>query len=159
MTEIRPVAALNGDVPAAGRDPGPITRGLILQTALQLVDRDGVDRLSMRRLSEEVGRDTTVPYRHIPDKATLLDGVVETVLAELSVDTADPHWAGQLRTVARRLRTLALAHPNVVPLLVTRPLSTLLGRRPAGCCAPWKTSSPCSPTPGSVPYMPCTSTG
>lgn len=119
MAESGPVATPDGDTPVTGRDDGPITRALILGAALRLVDRDGVDRLSMRRLGVEVGRDATVLYRHIPDKAALLDGVVETMLADLSVDTADPHWAGQLRTVARRLRTLALAHPNVVPLLVT----------------------------------------
>ena len=48
----------------------------------------------------------------------------------------DPDWAGQLRTVARDFRQLALAHPNVVPLLVTRPLATPLGQRPPGMLRP-----------------------
>ncbi len=121
---------------ASGPDGGAITREAILQTALMLVDRDGLDALSIRRLSEAVGRDPTVLYRHIPDKAALLDGVAETVLAQLTVDTADPHWVGQLRTVARDFRELALAHPNVVPLLLTRPLTTPLGRRPPGMLRP-----------------------
>jgi hypothetical protein len=51
-----------------------------------------------------------------------------------------PDWAGQLLEVGRRYRALALAHPHVVPLILTRPLAT-----PSGCarpapCAPWKTS-------------------
>lgn len=58
------------------------------------------------------------------------------VLAQLSVDTTDPDWAGQLRTVARDFRQLALTHPNVVPLLVTRPLATPLGQRPPGMLRP-----------------------
>ena len=66
----------------------------------------------------------------------MLDGVAEIVLAQLSVDNADPDWAGQLRTVARDFRQLALAHPNVVPLLVTRPLATPLGQRPPGMLRP-----------------------
>ena len=123
-----------------GRDStarsGDISRALILQAALAIVDRDGVDTLSMRRLSEAVGRDPTVLYRHIPDKAALLDGVAEIVLTQLAVDTADPDWVGQLRAVARDFRELALAHPNVVPLLVTRPLTTPLGRRPPGMLRP-----------------------
>ena len=57
-------------------------------------------------------------------------------LAKLSVDSTDPDWAGQLRTVARDFRQLALAHPNVVPLLVTRPLATPLGQRPPGMLRP-----------------------
>ena len=71
-------------------------------------------------------------YRHVPNKAAVLDGVAEIVLAQLAVDTTDPDWAGQLRIVAHDFRRLALAHPNVVPLLVTRPLATPLGQRPPG---------------------------
>jgi hypothetical protein len=74
--------------------------------------------------------------RHAPNKAALLDGVAETVLAQLKVDSADPDWAAQLRTVARDCRRLALAHPHVVPLLVTRPLATPLALRPLGTLRP-----------------------
>ena len=66
----------------------------------------------------------------------MLDGVAEIVLAQLSVDNTDPDWAAQLRTVAHQFRQLALAHPNVVPLLVTRPLATPLGQRPPGMLRP-----------------------
>ncbi|BBY72986.1 hypothetical protein MINTMi198_32910 [Mycobacterium intracellulare M.i.198] len=90
----------------------------------------------MRRLSEAVGRDPTVIYRHVPNKAALLDGIAEIVLGKLRVDTADPDWAEQLRAVAHDFRRLALEHPNVVPLLVTRPLATPLGQRPPGMLRP-----------------------
>ena len=121
---------------ANGRNDGQVSRSMILQAALRIVDRDGIDGLTMRRLSEEVGRDPTVLYRHIPSKAALLDGVAEIVLGQLRVDTADPDWAAQLRSVAHDFRRLALAHPNVVPLLVTRPLATPLGQRPSGMLRP-----------------------
>ncbi len=62
---------------------------MILQTALAIVDRDGADRLSMRRLSNAVGRDPVMLYRQVPNKAAVLDGVAEIVLAQLSVNTAD----------------------------------------------------------------------
>ena len=104
---------------APGQHDGQISRPVILRAALRIVDRDGVDGLSMRRLSDEVGRDPTVLYRHIPNKAALLDGV-----------------AAQLRAVAHDFRRLALEHPNVVPLLVTRPLATPLGQRPPGMLRP-----------------------
>jgi AcrR family transcriptional regulator len=115
---------------------GQVSRSVILRHALEIVDRDGVEGLSMRRLSEVVGRDPTVIYRHVPNKAALLDGVVETVLGRLRVDTADKDWMGQLRSVAHGFRRLALEHPNVVPLLATRPLATPLGQRPAGMLRP-----------------------
>lgn len=121
-------AARTGDV--------KITRELVLATALAIIDRDGIDALSMRRLGAALDRDPMVLYRHAPGKTALLDGVVETVLAQLSVDPADPDWTAQLRAVARDYRALALAHPNVVPLLVTRPLATPLALRPRGTLRP-----------------------
>jgi AcrR family transcriptional regulator len=123
-------------VAATGRNNGQLTRPKILQTALTIVDRDGVDGLSMRRLSVALGRNPVMLYRHVANKAAVLDGVAEIVLAKLRVDNADPDWAGQLRIVARDFRQLALAHPNVVPLLVTRPLATPLGQRPPGMLRP-----------------------
>jgi AcrR family transcriptional regulator len=108
----------------------------VLAAALEIIDRDGADALSMRRLARALDRDPMILYRHAPNKAALLDGVAETVLARLRVDSADPDWAGQLREVARRFRALALAHPHVVPLIVTRPLATPLGLRPAGTLRP-----------------------
>jgi AcrR family transcriptional regulator len=115
---------------------GKITLNAVLAAALDIIDRDGADGLSMRRLARALGRDPMVIYRHVPDKAAVLDGVAEIVLAQLQVNSADPDWAGQLRAVARRYRQLALAHPHVVPLLVTRPLATPLGLRPPGTLRP-----------------------
>jgi AcrR family transcriptional regulator len=94
------------DPSAAGarRADGPVSRSLILQSALEIIDRDGVDGLSMHRLSDEVGRDTTVLYRHVPSKAAVLD-VVEIVLGQIHGDTADTDWATHLRTVAHDLAT------------------------------------------------------
>jgi AcrR family transcriptional regulator len=123
-------------LPAGDDNNGQISRSLILRAALKIIDRDGADGLSMRRLSDAVGRDPTVLYRHLPNKAAVLDGVAEIVLEQLSVDTADPDWAAQLRSVAHDFRRLAITHPNVVPLLVTRPLSTPLGQRPPGMLRP-----------------------
>ena len=120
----------------AANGGGKITRDAVLAAALEIIDRDGADALSMRRLARALNRDPMILYRHAPGKAALLDGVAETVLAQLHVDSADPDWAGQLREVARRFRALALTHPHVVPLIVTRPLATPLGLRPLGTLRP-----------------------
>ena len=129
-----PPAARTADANANGS--GKITRDVILAAALDIIDRDGAGGLSMRRLARALDRDPMILYRRAPNKAALLDGVAEMVLAQLTVDPADPDWAAQLRAVARDYRALALAHPNVVPLLVTRPLSTPLGLRPPGTLRP-----------------------
>jgi AcrR family transcriptional regulator len=119
---------------ASGR--GKITRAAVLAAALEIIDRHGIDALTMRRLAGALNRDPMILYRHAPNKAALLDGVAETILAQLDVDPADPDWTAQLRTVARNYRALALAHPNAVPLIVTRPLATPLGLRPRGTLRP-----------------------
>ena len=129
-----PPPAAVGETAANGS--GKITRDVVLAAALQIIDADGADGLSMRRLARALGRDPMILYRHAPNKAALLDGVAETVLAQLKVDSADPDWAGQLRAVARAYRALALAHPHVVPLLVARPLATPLALRPRGTLRP-----------------------
>ena len=121
-----------GPSAAAGRNNGQLTRSMILRAALAIVDRDGVDGLSMRRLSDALGRDPVMLYRHVPSKAAVLDGVVEMVFERLSLDTTSRNWAAALRKLAHDFRDVARAHPNVVPLLVTRPLATPLGMRPQG---------------------------
>jgi len=113
-----------------------LTRELVLSAALELVDAEGLDALTMRRLGQVLGRDPMSLYRYAENRAALLDGVSELVLNELAIFPADPDWKAQLRRIAHDLRLLALRHPNVVPLLVTRPLSTPLGLRPLGTVRP-----------------------
>src|SRR6202050_1246557 len=96
----------SGKIARAPRGPadgsGKITREAVLAAALEIIDRDGVGALSMRRLARALDRDPMIIYRHAPGKDALLDGVAETILGQLQVDCADPDWAGQLRKVARR---------------------------------------------------------
>jgi AcrR family transcriptional regulator len=113
-----------------------LTKERVLSTALELVDAEGLEALTMRRLGQELGRDPMSLYRYAANRAELLDGVSEMVLNELAIFPDDPEWQAQLRRIAHDLRRLALRHPNIVPLLVTRPLSTPLGMRPLGTLRP-----------------------
>ncbi len=129
--------------PAPGPESGPaqgtkkrLSREIVLAAALELVDAEGLEALTMRRLGQELGRDPMGLYRYAESRADVLDGVSELVFNELAVFPDDPDWQAQLRRIAHDLRLLALRHPNVVPLLVTRPLSTPLGLRPLGTLRP-----------------------
>ncbi|MBT2565316.1 TetR/AcrR family transcriptional regulator C-terminal domain-containing protein [Arthrobacter sp. ISL-85] len=113
-----------------------MSRDVVLSTALELIDAEGLDALTMRRLGQELGRDPMSLYRYAANRADVLDGVTEIVLDELAIFADEPDWQAQLRRIAHDLRLLALRHPNVVPLLVTRPLSTPLGLRPLGTLRP-----------------------
>lgn len=114
-----------------------LTRERVLAAALEMIDADGVDALSMRRLGRALGRDPMRLYRFADSKEALLDGVVESVLAQLVVPQCENgDWESALRRLGHEFRALALAHPHVVPLLVTRPLATPLGLRPPGTLRP-----------------------
>jgi AcrR family transcriptional regulator len=114
-----------------------LSREQVFATALRLIDADGVEALSMRRLGKALDRDPMRLYRYAPSKDALLDGVVELVLSELVVTTTHGDaWDGVLRRTAHAFRGIALAHPHIVPLLVTRPLATPLALRPLGTLRP-----------------------
>jgi AcrR family transcriptional regulator len=114
-----------------------LTRHQVLETALALIDADGVEALSMRRIGRALDRDPMRLYRFASSKEELLDGVVELVLGELCIPAAEgAGWEDVLRRTARGFRDVALAHPHVVPLLVTRPLATPLALRPLGTLRP-----------------------
>ena len=107
---------------------GPLNRASVVACALSVIDRDGIEGLSMRGLARIAGCDPMTLYRHIPNRAALLDAVAEAVLSTVAeVDPADPDWNFELRVLARSYRSAALAHPKVVVLMVTRPQSTPLG--------------------------------
>lgn len=102
-----------------------LTRERLVQAALAIVDRDGLPALSMRRLGAELGVDPMAAYRHFPNKEALLDGVMEAMVAEIDFyidDNAD--WQTRLRQLARSNLEAMMAHPNALPLLATRPLTT-----------------------------------
>jgi len=122
------------DTPASPK--ARLSRDVVLAKALEIVDAEGLNALTMRRLGQELGRDPMSLYRYAENRAALLDGVSEMVLNQLTIHPEDPDWKAQLRNIAHNLRQLALKHPNVVPLLVTRPLSTPLGLRPLGTLRP-----------------------
>ena len=64
----------------------------MLSTALALVDAEGLEALTMRRLGQELDRDPMSLYRYAANRAALLDGVTELVLKELAIFPEDPDW-------------------------------------------------------------------
>lgn len=130
-TQTRPPAP----PPPTGR-PVALTSEQVLVAALEIIDQDGVDALTMRRLGQALDRNPMGIYRHAADKDALLDGVVEHVLSELVVAREPGDWETALRHTAHAFRRIALAHPNAVPLLVTRSITGPLALRPLGTLRP-----------------------
>ena len=78
----------------------------------------------MRRVGEELGVEAMSLYNHVANKAAVLDGIFETILAELPGPRRSPTWQAALRDRARGLRSTLRAHPNALPLFATRPAVT-----------------------------------
>src|SRR3954449_6297277 len=105
---------------------GGLSRKRILNAAVEFIDREGLPRLTMRRLGGHLGVEAMALYRYVPSREDLLDGIVETVLDGLHHDPevhlrAEHGWQDYLQRLAHGIRRIALAHPAVFPLVATRP--------------------------------------
>ena len=107
----------------------PLTRDRIVAAALHLADRAGLDAVTMRAVGAELGVEAMSLYKHVRDKAALLDGVVEAVLAEVELPTEGP-WQARVRAIGHELRQAGLRHPNVFDLVVTRRIGSVAALRP-----------------------------
>jgi AcrR family transcriptional regulator len=87
----------------------------ITAAALQIVDTEGSQALTMRRLGQALGRKVMTLYRYVPSKDALLDGVVARVLTDLAINPAATDWRQELRDLATSFRSLAPAHPTRYP--------------------------------------------
>src|ERR671920_944110 len=105
----------------------PLSRRRILEAAVRFADREGLEALSMRKLGSELGVEAMSLYNHVPNKGALFDGMVEVLLGELEVPPEDESWERRVREAYGAFRRLAHEHPNVFPLLVTRPPDTMDG--------------------------------
>jgi AcrR family transcriptional regulator len=100
--------------PARPRD-ARLTRDTILAAALRIVDADGVEALSMRKLAADLGVNPMSIYHHVANKAALLGGLIELVAdGARQVEVGPGTWQQQLHRLACEFRTLSLAHRNLI---------------------------------------------
>lgn len=102
----------------------PLSRDRVLRAALDLVDRDGADALTMRSLAKDLGVEAPSLYKHVPNKAAILDGICELIYAEVVVDDVGEAWQDRLRAYADGFRRALLDHHAAIPILTTRAVST-----------------------------------
>jgi AcrR family transcriptional regulator len=110
----------------AGGGRGGLDRRRVLGAAIEFIDQHGLDALTMRRLGAHLGVEAMALYRYVPGRENLLDGVVESVIDELYGDpdvhlAASHGWQDYLLRLAHGVRRIALAHPEVFPLIASRP--------------------------------------
>ena len=107
-----------GGRPRAGQES--LSRGRILDAALGLVDEEGMDALTMRRLGAELGVNPMSIYHHLPGKDAVISGLVELVFSGMRVRYSDgSSWQQQVRAWAEAYRGLVRSHPNLVLEIVS----------------------------------------
>ena len=102
-----------------------LSREAIVDAALTVLDRHGLDGLSMRRVADELGTGPASLYWHVADKDQLLNVMLDRVIGEVPLPAPDPdHWQEQLREFARAGRAVFQRHRDIA--------RASLGRVPMG---------------------------
>lgn len=94
---------------AKGR--APLSRERVIETALAMVDRAGLEALSMRTVAAELGVEAMSLYRHVASKEALIEGIVALILDEIEVPPAGTPWREAMSRRARSTRAVFLRHP------------------------------------------------
>ncbi|WP_369254454.1 TetR/AcrR family transcriptional regulator [Streptomyces sp. R35] len=100
----------------------PLTETGIYAAALRLIDADGVEALTMRKLATALDANPMSLYHHVPNKDALLRGVARMVGAQFrTVTLEDAPWQERIRLLATDFRTLAHRHPNLMAYSFSQP--------------------------------------
>ncbi|MET8649684.1 TetR/AcrR family transcriptional regulator [Nocardia aurea] len=103
-----------------------MSRRLILELAIDLVDQEGLRKLTMRRLGSACGVEAMALYRYVHSREDLLSGMVDLLVDDLHADQLaarrqEDGWQDFLVRLAHGVRQIALDHPELFPLAATRP--------------------------------------
>ena len=95
-----------------------LDRHRVLETALDLIDREGLGALTMRRLGTELRVDPMTIHHHVENKERLLDGIAELLWDEIALPEKSDGSNGALRRLAGTIRALFRRHPEAAPLIL-----------------------------------------
>jgi AcrR family transcriptional regulator len=92
----------------------PLNQDLIVEVALRILDREGLDGLSMRRIADELDTGAASLYAHVSNKDELLEIMADQVAGEVELPEPDPqHWQEQLKDVCRQVARALAAHADI----------------------------------------------
>jgi AcrR family transcriptional regulator len=97
----------------------------IAEEALRLIDDEGLDGLSMRKLAQRLGTAPMSLYTHVADREAVLEAVAQLLLAEVEAPGGDLDWRETIRVIMRSIRAVGLRHPSAAPLLGRFPPRTV----------------------------------
>ena len=98
----------------------PLTRERVLEAAMKLADRSGLEGLSMRKLGQALGVEAMALYYHFANKERVLDGIVDLVFAEIDLPVIGADWKTAMRQRAISVRDALLRHRWAIGLMESR---------------------------------------
>jgi AcrR family transcriptional regulator len=108
-----------------GRKKGQrLTRGEILSVAMQAVDDEGLSGLSVRKLGARLGVQGMALYYHFTSKTAIIDSLVAECLSDVDLAADEADWCARLHRIHASQRSALLAHPNLLPAVISRPFNT-----------------------------------
>jgi AcrR family transcriptional regulator len=107
--------------PPSKPSPTPLSRELIVTTAIRLADEGGLDEVSLRKVAAALNAGPMRLYGYIETKDELLDLMVDEVYGEIPLPEAGIDWRAALTQIAHGMRATAKRHPWFVDLLGGRP--------------------------------------
>ncbi|NUP35341.1 MAG: TetR family transcriptional regulator, partial [Streptomycetaceae bacterium] len=103
--------------PQSGAEQPALNRESIVREAIAMLDADGIEALSMRKLGARLNAGATSLYRHVATKDELMELAVDAIVAELPIPHADPDWRGAAEEAAHAFRGWLLRHPWTMSVL------------------------------------------
>jgi AcrR family transcriptional regulator len=98
----------------------PLSRASVLQTAVALADRAGLEAFSMRALAQQLGVVPMALYKHFANKDELLDGMVDIVFSEIELPAGDLDWSSAMRRRAISTREALQRHSWAIGMMESR---------------------------------------
>jgi AcrR family transcriptional regulator len=109
--------------------PAQIDRAAVLEASLAIADEHSLAAVTMAAVAKRLGVTAMALYRHVTNKADLLDGLVESLLTEFALPDPSLPWDQRLAAIGAAVRATARRHPAVFALLLARSASTPGARR------------------------------
>ena len=99
----------------------PLSRERVLDAAIALADRDGIESLSMRKLGQELGVEAMSLYNHVANKDDILDGIADRVAEQIDVPVPGGDWKATVRQTAISSHEAFVRHRWACGLMMRRP--------------------------------------
>jgi AcrR family transcriptional regulator len=97
-----------------------LTRERIVEAALEIMDTEGLEAVTMRHVAHTLGVEAMSLYNHVADKEAILDGICELVMSRFAFPEPSDDWETRARGAARAWRDLFRAHPSLIRLFAER---------------------------------------